>query len=130
MNTKFLYSCNYVEYLKRRMMIGPLDPWRRTDDDEPLYALLVSLETAINECKDWSNQDIVRKEFMDYLKINNIWAFKNVDEFVEVKKERKAEKIVKKKITRNFTPEQRKELSERMKLLNSQKTRSIPENPQ
>jgi hypothetical protein len=92
--------------------------------------LLVSLETAINECKDWSNQDIVRKEFMDYLKINNIWAFKNVDEFVEVKKERKAEKIVKKKITRNFTPEQRKELSERMKLLNSQKTRSIPENPQ
>jgi hypothetical protein len=39
------------------------------------------VETALDECKEWSKQEITRKEFTDYLKQNDILLFNSVEEF-------------------------------------------------
>jgi hypothetical protein len=62
-------------------MLGQVDPWRRTDEGQPIYTLLVPVETALDECKEWSKQEITRKEFTDYLKQNDILLFNSVEEF-------------------------------------------------
>lgn len=131
---KYLKGFNFVEFLKRRLMVGQLDPWRIDDDGKPFFALLVSLEHALQECNGWSNQEFTRTELKNYLALNNIWTLKNIEELKEIREERevarKEAKAAKKKVTRNYTPEQRKELSERMRRINKEKTPSVTQNPQ
>jgi hypothetical protein len=127
---KHLRGFDYVDYLKRHMLVGQLDPWRIDDDGKPFYALLTTLDFAMNECTGWSGQSLGRDEFKNYLALNNIWTLRNIEELQKVREEREAEKEVKKRSTRNYTPEQRKELSDRMKLLNQSRKASITKNPQ
>jgi hypothetical protein len=86
---EYLNGFNYAGYLKRRLMVGQVDPWRRTDDGKPIYTILVTVDIAIKECEEWSNQDIGRTEFINYLKLNDILCFRNVDEFKKLKEELK-----------------------------------------
>jgi hypothetical protein len=86
---EYLNGFNYATYLKRRLMVGQVDPWRRTDDGKPIYTILVPVETAIKECEEWSGQDISRSEFINYLKLNDILCFRNVEEFKKLKEELK-----------------------------------------
>jgi pyruvate/2-oxoacid:ferredoxin oxidoreductase beta subunit len=127
---KYLKGFNFVEFLKRKFMIGKLDPWRIDDDGKPFFALLVSLEHALQECNGWSNQEFTRTELKNYLALNNIWCLKNIEELQQIREERKEERKNRKKATRDYTEEQRKELSERMKKLNASRKASIIQNPQ
>lgn len=86
---KYLYNCDYATYLKRKLMVGQVDPWRKTDDGKPLYTILVPVDTAIKECEEWSGQELGRAEFINYLKLNDILCFRNVDEFKKLKEELK-----------------------------------------
>lgn len=131
---KHLRGYDYVDYLKRHMLVGQLDPWRIDDDGKPYFALLVPLDYALEECKGWSEQELGRSELKSYLAINNILTLKNIDELQKVREEREIERKVakeaKKKVRRNFSPEQRKELSDRMKKINKERLSSVDENPQ
>jgi pyruvate/2-oxoacid:ferredoxin oxidoreductase beta subunit len=127
---KYLKGFNFVEFLKCKFMIGKLDPWRIDDDGKPFFALLVSLEHALQECNGWSNQEFTRTELKNYLALNNIWCLKNIEELQQIREERKEERKNRKKATRDYTEEQRKELSERMKKLNASRKASIIQNPQ
>lgn len=120
---QYLNGFNYADYLKRHLMVGQVDPWRITDEGKKIYTLLVSIEDALKECKEWSNQEIDRRKFINYLKLNDILAFRDVNEFAKIKEENekrtKEERPIKKK--RIVSEETKKILSERMKLLNSKK---------
>lgn len=99
-------------------MLGIVDPWRKTYDDKPVYTILVTLETAVDECKLWSGQDINRQEFINYLKLNDIYLFKNVDHFKAEKDE-----IKEKKAKRQISDERRKQLSEQMKFVRAKSSK-------
>ena len=107
-------------------MLGVVDPWRKTFDDKPIYTILVPLDTAYEECKLWSQQEFSKTEFSNYLKINDIYLFKNVDDFKELKDEIKEEKKNRRK--RNLSPERREQLSNQMKSIrqNKQKEEIAP----
>jgi|SRR6266853_2068136 len=92
-----LNGFNYIDYLKIHLMLGQVDPWRKTLEDQPIFALLVSVDYALEECKSWSNQDILKQEFINYLKINDIYLFKNIDEFKAVKNKKETLRVEKKK---------------------------------
>ena len=121
-----LNGFDYISYLKRHLMLGQVDPWRKTLDDGPIFTLLVDLSTAIEECKLWSGQEIIRQEFINYLKINDIYCFKNANEFVAVKE--KKETATKSK--KSMSQEQREILRNRMIKINNERKGSITENPQ
>ena len=106
------HGFDFINYLKRRLMLGVVDPWRKTFDDKPIYTILVPLQTAYDECKLWSNQEFTLTEFINYLKINDIYLFKNIDGFKAVKEEKE-----KTKGKRKLSEDHRKKLSERMKLV-------------
>lgn len=132
--TKYLNNVNYVKHLQGIFFIGELDPWRKDDEGNSYFALLVPLDTALQECKDWSDQDLGRKEFVDYLKLNNVWVVKNIEEFQKIKETRENERQIareekKNSRRRNLTQEQRKALSERMSLLNKSKNTPSAEIP-
>lgn len=93
-------------------MLGQVDPWRKTMEDQPIFTLLVPIEYALEECKRWSNQEIPRQEFIDYLKINDIYLFKNVDESKQVKEKKETLRVEKKK--REISPELREKLRNNM----------------
>jgi hypothetical protein len=80
---------DYASFLKRKLMVGQVDPWRRTDDGKPLYVVLVPVDVALKECSEWSGQEITRTEFINYLKLNDILCFKNVNEFQKIKEDLK-----------------------------------------
>lgn len=136
MVTKYLGGFDYATFLKRRFMVGQVDPWRRTDDDKPLFTTLVSVDVAIAECSEWSGQDIDRTRFVNYLKLNDIIPFRNVDEFVALREQReetrKQVKLEKKarRARKLITDEQRKVLSERMAQINETRKASISEKSQ
>ncbi len=107
---KTLLGFDFVEYLKRHMLLGQVDPWRQTFDDKPIFTILVPLETAYEECKDWSKQEFSKTDFSNYLKLNDIYLFKNIENFVAAKEEKKE-----KRGKRQLSEDHRKKLSERMK---------------
>jgi len=111
---------NYIDYLKRHFMLGQVDPWRKTLEDKPIFTLLVDLNTAIEECKLWSGQEISKQEFVNYLKINDIYLFKNIDEFKEVK-ERKQTATTSPKTKKSISPERKELLRKQMIEINNKK---------
>lgn len=118
-------------------MVGQVDPWRIDDQGKPYFALLVSFETALEECKGWSNQDLTKTELSNYLKLNNILTLRNIDQLQKIKEDRKEEikqeKETKKRKGRMFSEEEKKALSERMFQINlnrQSKKDSITKNPQ
>jgi hypothetical protein len=135
MSNAHLKGFNYAEYLKRHLLVGEIDPWRKDSEGNKFYAVLVPLEAALAECSEWSGQDIGRKEFISYLKLNNIQVFNNIDEFGKFKEKsdvdrkaiKKNEKEVKARHKRIISEETRKKRSERMRLLNASKI--SPETP-
>ena len=120
---------NYIDYLKRHLMLGQVDPWRKTLEDQPIFTLLVDLNTAIEECKLWSGQEISKQEFVNYLKINDIYLFKNIDEFKNLKEKKITEPTVF-KVKKTMSKEQREILRNRMLKINNERKASITENPQ
>lgn len=120
---KYLRGFDYATYLKRHFLVGQVDPWRRTDEGKPLFALLVQLDYALAECKEWSKQDIGKVEFINYLKLNDILSIKNVDEFKKIKEELKKSKeeeiLISKK--KEITPERRKKLMLQVEKMNAAK---------
>lgn len=82
-----LNGFDYATYLKKQLMVGQVDPWRRTDEGKPLLALLVTVEYAMNECKEWSGQDILRSEFLKHLNDHHILVLRDVNEFKNIKEE-------------------------------------------
>jgi len=121
MSEKYLNGFNYAEYLKRKLYVGQIDPWRVDSDGHPFYTTLVPLETAIAECTEWSGQDINRKQFLSHLKDHNILVFSSIEDFVKHKKSRPEELTKPKK---QLTEEQRKILSERMREINSKRKKN------
>ena len=121
---------NFIEYLKRHLMLGQVDPWRKTLEDQPIYTLLVDINYALEECKRWSNQDIQRQEFVNYLKINDIYLFKNVDEFKNVKDKLTSEIKSTTKTKRSMSLEQKETLRNRMLKINNERKASTSKNPQ
>jgi hypothetical protein len=80
---------DYASFLKRKLMVGQVDPWRRTDEGKPLYVVLVPVDVALKECSEWSNQEITRSEFINYLKLNDILCLRDINEFQKIKEEKK-----------------------------------------
>jgi hypothetical protein len=76
---------DYIGYLKRHSMIGPMHPWNKNDQAAPIMGLLVPVQSALDEIIGWTGQDITRNEFLAHLKENNISVFNNIDEFVNLK---------------------------------------------
>ena len=70
---------DYVTFLKRRQFIGQL-----TAGDRPIDGLLVPLQIALDECTYWSGQDVSRKEFLSYLRENDIFVG-DLDDFQKAK---------------------------------------------
>lgn len=99
---------NYVKYLKNLRMIGPVDPWK-LDDGSPAMALLVPVESALVECNAWGNQDMTRNDFLTYLKTNDVLVFKNIDDFVNWKKN-KLKPSEKEKFKRTISEERKNQL--------------------
>lgn len=128
---KHLNGFNYASYLKRRLMVGQVDPWRETDERKPIYTTLVPLETAMAECKEWSGQDFTRAAFIDHLKLNDVIVFNNVNHFAEVVEKRKAEekidKLAKKAGAkrRSISPERKETLRQQMALIHASKKASV-----
>jgi hypothetical protein len=88
METIHLNGFNYTEFLKRRQFIGQVHPWNKNEqNNNPMMALLVPVQNAIDECNYWSGQDITREQFLTYMKNNNIYVFKNIDDFVKAREE-------------------------------------------
>lgn len=107
---------DYAQYLKRHLMVGQVDPWRRTDEGKPLYTILVPLDVAIKECSEWSGQEIGRQEFINYLKLNDILCFKNINEFQKIKEELKEEqKEIQLKPKRTLSEEHKEKLRNSLK---------------
>lgn len=76
---------NYVAYLRGLKMIGAFSPWRK-DDGEFAEALMVSVEIALSECNEWSNQGMTRSELLSYLKEHDVLVFSNIEDYVNWKK--------------------------------------------
>lgn len=121
---------DYAEYLKRHLMVGQIDPWRKTDEGKPLYALLVSTEIAMDECKGWGNQEFTRHDFVNYLKTKDILVLSTPEDLtklrgskVEEVKETKTKKA-KGKFTKNISEERRETLRNQMALVNERKKAS------
>jgi hypothetical protein len=111
---------DFISYLKKRLMLGVVDPWRKTMDDNPIFTLIVDLNTAYEECKNWSGQDISKTEFTNYLKINDIYLFKNIDEFKSVK-DQKEVKSSSTKTKKTISPERKEMLRLQMAEINNKK---------
>jgi len=125
---KHLNGFDYVTFLKRHLMVGQIDPWRRTEDGKPFYCLLVPVDTAIAECSGWSNQEIHRTEFLNYLKLNDVLSVRNIDEFMKVKETiknyRETEETPLKLKRKPISEERRKKLQEQAKKMNELKQSS------
>lgn len=86
---------NYAEYLKRHCFAGQVHPtFKNEQNDHPMIALLVPVDTALAEIIGWSGQDITRSEFLKYLKKHDIQVFNTVDDFVKAKIEYNRRNIV------------------------------------
>lgn len=114
-----LNGFDYIEYLKRHGYIGQIDPWRRHDNGDPVLCLLTSVEPALNECEGWSGQELKRGEFVRYLKANDIFVFRSVEEFAKYKEEKIEPKLEPKK--RNISDEHRRNLQKQVQLMNEAK---------
>lgn len=101
------------------IVLGQIDPWRKTEKGTPYYTILVTLDDALERCKSWSGQDIARKDFISYLKLNDVILLQDVEEFKKVKEKPVGE--IKEKRTRNISEAQRDELRERAKSWNEQR---------
>lgn len=115
---------DYAGWLKRHLMAGQIDPWRKTDKRKPMYTLLVSVEIAMEECKGWSRQEFSRHDFINYLKVNDIIVFNNIDEFVDWRKVREEQEVSerKPKLKRIVSEEEKIRRKEQMKQINEKKT--------
>jgi hypothetical protein len=84
----FLKGFNFIEFLKRRSFIGQLHPGIRSEDQRnPIIGLLVPVQSAIDECELWSGQELPRKEFVNYLKTNNVFLG-DADDLLRLKEQR------------------------------------------
>lgn len=122
------------EFLRRFGMIGQIDPWRVDDEGRPIIALLVPVESALLEYNEWAGTDLTRTAFVSALKDDDVFVFRNIDEFVKLKEQnRNIEKTIKnnkKSFKREVSEDQKKILRDRMKKINEAKKGSIPKNPQ
>lgn len=96
---------DYVKYLTNLRMIGPFDSFLR-DDGSQSQALLVSVDTALEECIGYFKEDISRSSFLSYLKGKDILVFGNIEDFVKWKKVR-IDPSKKKKFKRNISEERK-----------------------
>ena len=81
---KYLCSINFIRMLRNIKMIGIFHPTHK--NAEHIEALLVSTQTALDECNGWSNQDITKRQFIDYLIDNGVEVFNSLEQFVKFKK--------------------------------------------
>lgn len=116
---------NTVNLLKNYRMIGQLSPWNIKDEAEPVVTLLVPVETALSEYKDYFGQDITRNDFLKALKEAGVLVFNNIDEFVKIRDNLKTiNKLTqkeKKKFKRSLSEERKKQLKEQMSQINQNK---------
>lgn len=120
-------------YLKKKLWIGQIDPWRRHDNGDPVLCLLTDVDPALKEIQDWIGPGHVlsRTEFVKNLQDNLVFVFRSVDEFEKYKNKQIEPRLKLKKI---ITEERRKQLQEQAKKMNEKKrTPKIPyisQNPQ
>ena len=128
MNFNTLKGFDFAGWLNRKLYVGQLDPWRRTDDGKPLMVLLIPVDTALTYYQDWSGQEIARQDLISYLKLNDILTFRNVDEFQKLKASQKIPVDTRAlKPKRKITDEQREKLREHMRnVRKNRKTSEIP----
>lgn len=118
---------DYVGYLKRHFMVGQIDPWRSWEDGNKIYTLLVPVDTALEECLLWSNQEVSRKEFLSYLRNNGVIVLKDIAEFSKLKEVKADEEssIPKGKThKRKISEERREQLRKQVILMNEKKKAS------
>jgi hypothetical protein len=84
----YLKNFQFIEFLKRKSFIGQLHPVISSEDQrDPIIGLLVPVQSAIDECELWSGQELSRKEFVTYLKTNNIFLG-DADDLLKLKEQR------------------------------------------
>ena len=66
-------------------MVGQVYPWKKGSDEPRILALLVPIENALAECL-CLDQDLTKTRLTNLLKEEDIRVFKNIDEFVNLKK--------------------------------------------
>lgn len=119
---------DYATYLKRHLMAGQIDPWRKTDEGKPLYALLVSVDIAMEECLGWSKQELSKYQFINYLKVNDILVLSTPEDLSQIREERIEEvKVPKKK--RAISDTERERRRNRMLQIRESQKDSVAENP-
>lgn len=72
MSTEYL-GFNFIEYLRRHLLLGRLSPPSSGSNEPIIEGLLVPVETALAEISYWPGQDVTRGEFLRYLRSNNIF---------------------------------------------------------
>jgi hypothetical protein len=88
MRNLFLKNCNYIRFLKGKSFIGQLHPAIGSEDQRnPIVGLLVPIQIAIDECELWSGQELPRKEFVTYLRNNDIFLG-DANDFLKSKEQR------------------------------------------
>jgi hypothetical protein len=85
---RYFHGRNFVLFLRKCKFIGQL-----TQGDNPIIGLLVAIDTALDECKLWSNQEITRSEFMDYLNKNRIFIG-DINKFQEAKTNKSIQNMI------------------------------------
>jgi len=113
-------------------MVGQIYPAYRHDTSEPVIALLIPVNTAMEEYVSWSDQEITRHDFIKELRDNGVSVFNNIDEFVKVRDNLKEmEKLIKKekkKHKRNISEERRNQLKEHASSIRAKIGSSISQN--
>lgn len=122
-----LKGFDFVGYLKRHFFIGQIDPWRRHDNGDPVLCLLTSVETALNECEGWSNQEIGRAEFVKELQSEGIFVFRTIEEFKKYRDKPIEPKLEPKK--RNISDAHRRRLQKHAETIRETKIKGDTQNP-
>jgi hypothetical protein len=73
-----------ISFLHQNNLLGQVDNWRRTLDGNKIYTLLTTVDDALKRVKEASKLNISRTEFLNNLKLNDIYLFENNEEHISV----------------------------------------------
>jgi hypothetical protein len=79
-----LKNFDIISFLHQKQLLGQVDPWRRTHEGNRIYTLLTTIDDALEQVRKETKQDISRTEFINHLKINDIYLFQNLDEDLRI----------------------------------------------
>jgi len=113
-------------------MVGQIYPTNRHSETEPVIALLVPVQNAMDEYQAQTGEEVTRKAFISLLKEQGVHVFNNLEDFDKFKnnlkkleKEVKQNKVAQK---RNISEERRNQLKEHASAIRAKIGASISQN--